>query len=171
MLGSQWSKKELENFYKAYCKYGMDWKKVASSVHSRIAEKVAALYNMNKAYLSLPDRVGSIAGFIAMMIDRYNMLDISNSDGGSSEEYEGSKHPKQQSRSNNKLSNANSSDDCYSTMHTRSLQVFGFSPPGKKRTVYDNMAKLRLPSHKGSSVCGRDKHCHILHSVLWYFPI
>lgn len=134
MLGPQWSKKELENFYKAYRKYGMDWKKVASSVHSRTAEMVAALYSMNKAYLSLPDRDGSVAGFIAMMIDHYNMLDISNSDGDSSEEYEGSKNPKQQSQSNNKLSNANSSDDCYSTMHTRSLPVFGCSPPGKKRT-------------------------------------
>lgn len=134
MLGPQWSKKELENFYKAYRKYGMDWKKVASTIHSRTTEMVAALYNMNKAYLSLPDRVGSVAGFIAMMIDHYNMLDISNSDRDSAEDYEGSKHPKRQSRSNNKLSNANSSDGCYSTMHTRSLPVFGCSPPGKKRT-------------------------------------
>jgi len=134
MLGPQWSKKELENFYKAYRKYGMDWKKVASTIHSRTTEMVAALYNMNKAYLSLPDRVGSVAGFIAMMIDHYNMLDISNSDRDSAEDYEGLKHPKRQSRLNNKLSNANSSDECYSTMHTRSLPVFGCSPPGKKRT-------------------------------------
>lgn len=81
MLGSQWSKKELENFYQGYRKYGMDWKKVASSVHSRTVEMVVAFYKMNKAYLSLPDRVESVAGFIAMMIDHYNMLDIRNSDG------------------------------------------------------------------------------------------
>ncbi|KAL1352754.1 hypothetical protein AAHE18_06G190900 [Arachis hypogaea] len=27
MLGLQWSKEELEHFYKAYRKYGKDWKK------------------------------------------------------------------------------------------------------------------------------------------------
>lgn len=54
---------------------------MASSVHSRTAEMVASFYSMNKAYLSLPDRVESVVGFIAMMIDHYNMLDISNSDG------------------------------------------------------------------------------------------
>ena len=52
---------------------------------------------MSKAYLSLPDRFGSVAGFIAMIIDHYNMSDISNSDRDSSEDYEGCKHPKQQS--------------------------------------------------------------------------
>jgi len=28
MLGSQWSKEELERFYGAYRKYGKDWRKV-----------------------------------------------------------------------------------------------------------------------------------------------
>lgn len=28
LLGSQWSKAELERFYEAYRKYGTDWKKV-----------------------------------------------------------------------------------------------------------------------------------------------
>ena len=30
MLGSQWSKEELERFYEAYRKYGKDWKKVSA---------------------------------------------------------------------------------------------------------------------------------------------
>ncbi|PQQ19454.1 protein ALWAYS EARLY 3 isoform X1 [Prunus yedoensis var. nudiflora] len=28
MLGPQWTKEELENFYEAYRKYGKDWKKL-----------------------------------------------------------------------------------------------------------------------------------------------
>lgn len=28
MLGSQWSKEEIERFYEAYRKYGKDWRKV-----------------------------------------------------------------------------------------------------------------------------------------------
>lgn len=30
MLGSQWSKEELERFYEAYRKHGKDWKKVST---------------------------------------------------------------------------------------------------------------------------------------------
>ncbi|KAH9298275.1 hypothetical protein KI387_029957, partial [Taxus chinensis] len=131
MLGSQWSKKELENFYKAYRKYGMDWKKVASAVNGRTVEMVAALYTMNRAYLSLPDQIGSSAGFIAMMIDHYNMLDMSNSDGDSAR----SKSPKQKIQPKNKHSNTNNFDGyTLGLMHTRLVPVFGCSPPGKKRT-------------------------------------
>ncbi|KAL6009859.1 hypothetical protein ACLOJK_000290 [Asimina triloba] len=74
MLGSQWSKEELERFYDAYRKYGKDWKKVASFIRNRSADMVEALYNMNKAYLSLPEGATSVAGLIAMMTDHYNLL-------------------------------------------------------------------------------------------------
>ncbi|MCH96934.1 protein always early 3-like, partial [Trifolium medium] len=48
MLGSQWSKAELERFYEAYREYGKDWKKVALAVRNRTMEMVEALYTMNK---------------------------------------------------------------------------------------------------------------------------
>ncbi|XP_019080574.1 protein ALWAYS EARLY 2 isoform X1 [Vitis vinifera] len=74
MLGSQWSKEELEHFYEAYRKYGKDWKKVAGVVRNRSLEMVEALYNMNRAYLSLPEGTASVVGLIAMMTDHYNVL-------------------------------------------------------------------------------------------------
>ncbi|XP_057499348.1 protein ALWAYS EARLY 2-like isoform X1 [Actinidia eriantha] len=79
MLGTQWSKKELERFYEAYRKYGQDWEKVAGAVHNRSAEMVEVLYHMNKAYLSLPDGTASVVGLIAMMTDHYNVLEGSDS--------------------------------------------------------------------------------------------
>ncbi|XP_057512836.1 protein ALWAYS EARLY 2-like [Actinidia eriantha] len=79
MLGTQWSKKELECFYEAYRKYGQAWEKVAGAVRNRSAEMVEALYNMNKAYLSLPDGTASVVGLIAMMTDHYNVLEGSDS--------------------------------------------------------------------------------------------
>ncbi|KAG5541502.1 hypothetical protein RHGRI_021357 [Rhododendron griersonianum] len=75
LLGSQWSKEELERFYGAYRKYGKDWKKVANVLPSRSLEMVEALYNMNKAYLSLPEGTTSVAGLIAMVTDHYNVLE------------------------------------------------------------------------------------------------
>ncbi|KAL6908230.1 hypothetical protein ACP4OV_002400 [Aristida adscensionis] len=80
MLGSQWSKDELERFYGAYRKYGKDWRKIAGAIRDRTSEMVEALYNMNKAYLSLPEGTATAAGLIAMMTDHYNILDGSNSD-------------------------------------------------------------------------------------------
>ncbi|KAL9233297.1 hypothetical protein vseg_008316 [Gypsophila vaccaria] len=80
MLGPQWSKVELQRFYEAYRKYGKDWKKVANVVRSRSTEMVEALYNMNRAYLSLPDGTASVSGLIAMMIDHYNVMDGSGSE-------------------------------------------------------------------------------------------
>ncbi|KAA8545133.1 hypothetical protein F0562_019978 [Nyssa sinensis] len=80
MLGSQWSKDELQRFYEAYRNYGKDWKKVAGVVRNRSVEMVEALYNMNRAYLSLPEGTASVAGLIAMMTDHYNVLEGSDSD-------------------------------------------------------------------------------------------
>ncbi|GKU97737.1 hypothetical protein SLEP1_g10838 [Rubroshorea leprosula] len=79
-LGSQWSKVELEHFYEAYRKYGKDWKKVASLLHNRSIEMVEALYNINRAYLSLPEGTASVVGLIAMMTDHYNVLKGSDSE-------------------------------------------------------------------------------------------
>ncbi|KAL5994732.1 hypothetical protein ACLOJK_024785 [Asimina triloba] len=72
--GSQWSNEELKCFYEAFCKYGRNWKKVASAVQSRSVDMVKALYSMNRAYLSLPEGTASVAGLIAMVRDHYNML-------------------------------------------------------------------------------------------------
>ncbi|CAL9118890.1 unnamed protein product [Musa textilis] len=80
MLGSQWSKEEIERFYEAYRKYGKDWRKVAGTLRNRSSETVEALYNMNKAYLSLPEGTATVAGLIAMMTDHYNILEGSDSE-------------------------------------------------------------------------------------------
>lgn len=97
-LGSQWSKDELERFYGAYRKYGKDWKKVAGAVHDRTSDMVEALYNMNRAYLSLPEGTATAAGLIAMMTDHYNILDGSNSDHESNESPKTSRKPQKRGR-------------------------------------------------------------------------
>ncbi|KAI8002837.1 Protein ALWAYS EARLY 3 [Camellia lanceoleosa] len=80
MLGSQWSKEELECFYEAFHKYGKDWEKVASVVRNRSVEMVEALYTMNRAYLSLPEGTASVKGLIAMMADHYCNMEGSDSE-------------------------------------------------------------------------------------------
>ncbi|XWS58184.1 hypothetical protein CRYUN_Cryun08bG0013000 [Craigia yunnanensis] len=84
-LGSQWSKAEIERFYKAYREYGKDWKKVAAAVHNRSTEMVEALYSMNRAYLSLPDGTASVIGLIAMMTDHYSVMGGSDGERESNE--------------------------------------------------------------------------------------
>ncbi|KVI11100.1 hypothetical protein Ccrd_010492 [Cynara cardunculus var. scolymus] len=74
MIGSPWTDEEVERFYKAYRKYGKDWKKVAAMVRTRNSVMVEALYTMNRAYLSLPEGTASVVGFIAMVSDHYNAL-------------------------------------------------------------------------------------------------
>ncbi|KAL8205923.1 hypothetical protein R6Q57_009474 [Mikania cordata] len=74
MLGSPWTDEEVDRFYKAYRKYGKDWKKVAAMVRTRNSEMVEALYTMNRAYLSLPEGTASVVGFIAMVSDHYNAM-------------------------------------------------------------------------------------------------
>ncbi|XP_038890846.1 protein ALWAYS EARLY 3 isoform X5 [Benincasa hispida] len=74
LLGPQWSKDEVEQFYEAYRKYGKDWKKVAAAVRNRSTEMVEALFTMNRAYLSLPEGTASVVGLIAMMTDHYSVL-------------------------------------------------------------------------------------------------
>ncbi|XWS64536.1 hypothetical protein CRYUN_Cryun05aG0012500 [Craigia yunnanensis] len=48
--------------------------KVAVDVLNRSTEMVEALYNMNRAYLSLPDGIASVIGLIAMMTDHYSIM-------------------------------------------------------------------------------------------------
>ncbi|XP_078438778.1 DNA binding protein isoform X2 [Wolffia australiana] len=94
MLGSQWSKEELERFYTAYRKHGKDWKKVAGSIRNRTVEMVEALFNMNRAYLSLPEGTATVAGLTAMMTDHYNILEGTDSDDDSNEPQTSSKPQK-----------------------------------------------------------------------------
>ncbi|CAO2173294.1 unnamed protein product [Urochloa humidicola] len=98
MLGSQWSKDELERFYGAYRKYGKDWRKIAGAIRDRTSDMVEALYNMNKAYLSLPEGTATAAGLIAMMTDHYNILDGSNSDHESNDSPKISRKPPKRGR-------------------------------------------------------------------------
>ncbi|CAN8277137.1 unnamed protein product [Cochlearia groenlandica] len=81
-LGPQWTSRELERFYDAYRKHRGDWKKVAASVrNNRSVDMVESLFHMNRAYLSLPEGVASVAGLIAMMTDHYNVIEGSESEG------------------------------------------------------------------------------------------
>ncbi|CAA6661334.1 unnamed protein product [Spirodela intermedia] len=98
MLGSQWSKEELERFYVAYRKHGKDWKKVAGVIRNRTVDMVEALYNMNRAYLSLPEGTATVAGLIAMMTDHYNILEGSDSDDESNDELQTSNKPPKRAR-------------------------------------------------------------------------
>ncbi|KAJ6876800.1 protein ALWAYS EARLY 2-like [Populus alba x Populus x berolinensis] len=84
-LGTQWSKAELQRFYKAYRDHGKNWKKVAAEVRNRSVEMVETLYNMNRAYLSLPEGTASVVGLIAMMTDHYSVLEASESERESNE--------------------------------------------------------------------------------------
>ncbi|KAL5213572.1 hypothetical protein ABZP36_002724 [Zizania latifolia] len=118
MLGSQWSKDELERFYVSYRKYGKDWRKVASSIRDRTSEMVEALYNMNKAYLSLPEGTATAAGLIAMMTDHYNILDGSNSDHESNGSPKTSRKPRKRGRA--KFQSVSKASD---TQHPDQLQT------------------------------------------------
>ncbi|MCO5608511.1 hypothetical protein L7F22_062722 [Adiantum nelumboides] len=79
LLGPPWSEDDLKHFYQSYRRHGRDWKKVAATFYNRTVEMVEVLYNMNKAYLSLPEGAASAAGLIAMMTDHYNILEDSRS--------------------------------------------------------------------------------------------
>ncbi|KAM1051853.1 protein ALWAYS EARLY 2-like isoform X1 [Malus sylvestris] len=92
-LGLQWSNGELQRFYDAYRKYGKDWRKVAAAVRNRSIEMVEALYNMNRAYLSLPEGTASVVGLKAMMTDHYNVMEGSDSERESNDDLGFSRKP------------------------------------------------------------------------------
>ncbi|KEH43078.1 protein ALWAYS EARLY 2 isoform X3 [Medicago truncatula] len=133
-LGSQWSKGELERFYEAYRKHGKDWKKVAAAVRNRSIEMVEALYNMNRAYLSLPEGTASVVGLIAMMTDHYNVLEESDSE-RESNDAPGSRKPVKRKREKLQLNvskdpvqsqSVTSSDGCLSLLKKR--RIDGLQP-------------------------------------------
>ncbi|XP_028184337.1 protein ALWAYS EARLY 2-like isoform X3 [Glycine soja] len=133
-LGSQWSKEELERFYEAYRKYGKDWKKVAAVVRNRSTEMVEALYNMNRAYLSLPEGTASVVGLIAMMTDHYNVMEGSDSE-RESNDAPGSRKPVKRKREKVQLSISKdqshsiaSSDDCLSILKKRRFDGIQLKP-------------------------------------------
>ncbi|XP_050216536.1 protein ALWAYS EARLY 3 isoform X2 [Mercurialis annua] len=103
MLGPQWSKEELERFYRAYRKQGQDWEKVAIVVRDRSVEMVEALYTMNKAYLNLPKGYASAAGLIAMMTDHYTNMEESDSEQETNEPVVAPRKPPKRARGNKEL--------------------------------------------------------------------
>ncbi|XP_057425539.1 protein ALWAYS EARLY 2-like isoform X2 [Lotus japonicus] len=139
-LGSQWSKEELQRFYEAYRKYGKEWKKVASAVRNRSIEMVEALYNLNRAYLSLPEGTASVVGLIAMMTDHYSVLDGSDSERERNEASE-SRKPVKRKREKVQLSvskdplqaqTISSSDGCLSLLKKRRLDGIQPRAVGKR---------------------------------------
>ncbi|XP_059668464.1 protein ALWAYS EARLY 3 isoform X2 [Cornus florida] len=111
MLGSQWTKEELQRFYDAYRKYGKDWKKVAAIVRNRSVDMVEALYTMNRAYLSLPEGTASVVGLIAMMTDHYCNLEGSNSEQESTDGTGTSRKPQKRSRGKFRPNTSKGSDE------------------------------------------------------------
>ncbi|KAL6278601.1 hypothetical protein ACE6H2_022202 [Prunus campanulata] len=103
-LGAEWSKGELERFYDAYRKYGKDWRKVAAAVRNRSIEMVEALYNMNRAYLSLPEGTASVVGLKAMMTDHYNVMEGSDSERESNDALGFSRKPQKRKLGKDQLS-------------------------------------------------------------------
>ncbi|KAL5196092.1 Protein ALWAYS EARLY 3 [Glycine soja] len=133
-LGSQWSKEELERFYEAYRKYGKDWKKVAAFIRNRSTEMVEALYNMNRAYLSLPEGTASVVGLIAMMTDHYNVMEGSDSE-RESNDAPGSQKPVKRKHEEVQLSVSKdqshsiaSRDDCLSILKKRRFDGMQLKP-------------------------------------------
>ncbi|KAL0719912.1 hypothetical protein Bca4012_069236 [Brassica carinata] len=106
-LGPLWTRVELERFYDAYRKYGQDWRKVAAAIrNSRSVEMVEALFNMNRAYLSLPEGTASVAGLIAMMTDHYSVMEGSGSEGEAPDTSEVPKKQKKRKRVKPQLSDS-----------------------------------------------------------------
>ncbi|XP_021742508.1 protein ALWAYS EARLY 2-like isoform X2 [Chenopodium quinoa] len=163
MLGPQWSKHEIERFYEAYRKHGQDWKKVATVVRSRSIDMVEALYNMNRAYLSLPEGTASVAGLIAMMTDHYNVLEGS----GSEKEIKGpevmarkiQKNTKAKGlldsfRDDSKLQSTGSYDGCLSLLKNRGDGI-QLNFPVRKRTPRVPVSCLDIHPNKKSRVSGK----------------
>ncbi|XP_043707298.1 protein ALWAYS EARLY 2-like isoform X2 [Telopea speciosissima] len=121
MLGSQWSREELVRFYEAYRKYGKDWKKVAAAVRHRSVEMVEALYNLNKAYLSLPEGAASVVGLIAMMTDHYNVLGGSDSDRESNDASVISRKPQKHARGKFQLNVSKPDGNFPDLLHSQSM--------------------------------------------------
>ncbi|KAJ4967952.1 hypothetical protein NE237_014653 [Protea cynaroides] len=121
MLGPQWSREEVVRFYEAYRKYGKDWKKVAAVVRNRSVEMVEALYNMNKAYLSLPEGTASVVGLTAMMTDHYNVLEGNDSDRESNDVSVISRKPQKRARGKFQLNVSKPDGKFPDLLHSQSI--------------------------------------------------
>ncbi|XP_050384391.1 protein ALWAYS EARLY 2 isoform X2 [Argentina anserina] len=129
-IGPPWSEKELERFYDAYRKYGQNWKKVAAVVRNRNAEMVESLYNISRAYLSLPEGYSTVVGFKAMMKDHYNAnaMDDSESEQESNDVVRYSRKPQKRKPGKDSVSKdmfhshlVASADGCLSYLKRRRL--------------------------------------------------
>ncbi|XP_020596183.1 protein ALWAYS EARLY 2-like isoform X2 [Phalaenopsis equestris] len=125
MLGSQWGRDELERFYEAYRKHGRDWRKIAAAVRNRPPEMVEALYNMNKAYLSLPEGHATAAGLIAMMTDHYNILDGSDSEAESNDASRTSRKTPKRGRAKFRVASKGSEGPYPDLLHYESASSYG----------------------------------------------
>ncbi|KAL3030380.1 hypothetical protein AAZX31_03G216900 [Glycine max] len=135
-LGPKWKAGELNQFYEAYRKHGKDWTKVAEIVSSRSAKMVEALYNISKAYLSLPKESASAVGLIAMITDHYSMVEESDSE-RERNDVPGSRQPMKRKCGKIQLSISNDSvqsqsiaskDGCLSLLKKRQFDVAKRTP-------------------------------------------
>ncbi|CAD6212183.1 unnamed protein product [Miscanthus lutarioriparius] len=78
-LGPTWTEDELMWFYKAYHTHGEDWKKISAVVGHKTPDMVKALYSMHQTFLSLPKHQATATGFITLVTDHRNVLDLSPS--------------------------------------------------------------------------------------------
>ncbi|KAL2942037.1 Protein ALWAYS EARLY 2 [Bienertia sinuspersici] len=121
---------------------------------------VEALYNMNRAYLSLPEGTASVVGLIAMMTDHYNVLEGT----GSEKDSEGpevmvrksQKNPKAKtlpvsSRDESRRQSVGANHGCLSLLQNHSD---GIQPrfPVKKRTPRVPVSCLDIHPNKKSRV-------------------
>nr|DAD33388.1 TPA_asm: hypothetical protein HUJ06_012239 [Nelumbo nucifera] len=108
--------------------------RVAGIVRNRSVEMVEALYNMNRAYLSLPEGTASVVGLIAMMTDHYNVLEGNDSERESNDVSETSRKPQKRGRGKVRDNVSKGSDRYLSDLlHSQSASSYGCLSLLKKR--------------------------------------
>ncbi|ELR24993.1 Myblike DNA-binding domain containing protein [Acanthamoeba castellanii str. Neff] len=68
--GAPWTEAEVTQFYHGLRQHGRAWKKIASELKNRTPEMVAALYEQNGGYLSLPPEHTSALALYKIIADR-----------------------------------------------------------------------------------------------------
>ncbi|KAK4767154.1 hypothetical protein SAY86_014904 [Trapa natans] len=153
-LGPEWSNEELECFYEAYRKHGKDWKKVSAAVHYRSVDMVEALFNINRAYLSLPEGAASAVGLVAMMTDHYAMMERSDSEQDSSDRTDLSRKPLKRLHAKLPQNNSKKIDRNLPDLPKLSLDIPGLSK--KRRSGKTRIVGRRTPRIPISYSYGRD---------------